>query len=174
MKKLLLAITILFSGLVSWAQGIPLLDKVQGQRVSFTYSYSLSQKGADFQEITGGEVTVEDNAYVMEGLGIKVLSDGETRWSLDPGAREAVVETVEKEDIFTNPALFISSYMNYMDRIKVNSQGRDNLDVTLTLDDETKARFVLKGITFKEKQGKSGFSMDEKSLSVDWVVTDMR
>ena len=174
MKRLLLTILSLFPVLCSSAQGISLLDRVQGQRVSFTYSYSLSQKGSDFQPVTTGDVVVEDNAYILEGLDLKVMSDGVTRWSLDPGAREAVVETVEKEDIFTNPALFIASYRNYMDRIKVNSQGTDSLDVTLTLDEETKARFVLKGITFEEKQGKSGFSMDEKSLSGDWIVTDLR
>ena len=81
---------------------------------------------------------------------------------------------MEQEDLFTNPALFISSYRRYMDKIRVNAQGEDSLDVTLTLDDETRARFVLKGIVFGEPQGKSDFSLDEKSLSKDYVITDLR
>ena len=154
--------------------GIPLLDRAAGQRVQFHYTYSLSQKGAPFKEVTDGDVTVEDNAYVLEGLGLKVVSNGSTRWSLDEGAQEAVIENVEKEDLFTNPALFISSYRKYMDKIQVNAQRADSLDVTLTLDDETKARFVLREIVFMEPQGKSDFSVDEKSLSGDYVITDLR
>jgi hypothetical protein len=81
---------------------------------------------------------------------------------------------VEKEDLFTNPALFISSYKNYMDRIKVNSSSQDSLDVTLVLDEDTSARFVLKNIRFKDKDGKSDFTLDVKSLSSSYVITDLR
>ena len=56
----------------------------------------------------------------------------------------------------------------------MNKEGADYLDVTLTLDDETKARFVLKDIVFQEPQGKSDFSLDEKSLSDKYVITDLR
>lgn len=175
MKRI--AFTLLLSLLAFTAgaqRSIALLDKVEGQRVNFHYTYSLSQKGAAFKAVTDGDVVLEENDYVLEGLGLKVISDGVTRWTLDEDAKEAVVETVEKEDIFTNPALFIGSYKNYMDKIKVNSQGKDSLDVTLTLDDETKARFVLKGIVFGPLQGKSDFSVDEKSLSEKYLVTDLR
>ena len=157
------------------AQGnIPLLDRASGQRVQFHYTYSLSQNGSAFQDITDGDVTVEGNAYTLEGLGLRVVSNGEVRWSMDSGAGELLIEHVEQEDLFTNPALFISSYRNYMDKIKVNGQGRDSLDVTLTLDQNTQARFVLRGIVFQEPQGKSDFSVDEKSLSADYVITDLR
>ena len=66
--------------------GIPLLDRVEGHRVSFHYTYSLSQKGSEFAAVTDGDVTVEENAYILEGLGLKVISDGVTRWSLDSDA----------------------------------------------------------------------------------------
>ncbi len=167
---------LLFSLLLQGLQaqdGIPLLDKVAGHRVRFHYTYSLSQKGADFAPVTDGQVTVEGNAYILEGLGMKVFSDGTTRWTLDPEAREAVVEAVQKEDLFTNPALFIGSYRDYMDKLQVNAAGSDNLDITLTLDEQTRARFVLIGIVYGEEQGKSDFSLDEKSLS-GYLVTDLR
>ena len=47
------------------------------------------------------------------------------------------------------------------------------LDVTLTLDEETKARFVLKDIVFGARKGKSDFSLSEKSLP-DYLITDLR
>ncbi len=157
------------------AQGsIPLLDKVEGHRVSFHYTYSLSRNGEDFTPVTDGDVCVEGNAYRMEGLGLKVVSDGTTRWSVDESAGEMVIEKVEKEDLFTNPALFIASYKNYRDQIRVNSSGEDFLDVTLTLDEDTRARFHLKDIVYGALQGKSDFSLDVKSLSKDFVITDLR
>lgn len=167
---------LLFSLLLQGLQaqdGIPLLDKVAGHRVHFHYTYSLSRAGADFAPVTDGQVTVEGNAYILEGLGMKVVSDGTTRWTLDPEAKEAVVEAVQKEDLFTNPALFIGSYRDYMDKLQVNAAGSDNLDITLTLDEQTRARFVLSGIVYGEVQGKSDFSLDEKSLS-GYLVTDLR
>lgn len=174
MKRL---VSILLFSLSFWGlqaqEGIPLLDKVAGHRVRFHYTYSLSQKGADFSPVTDGQVTVEGNAYILEGLGMKVVSDGTTRWTLDPEAKEAVVEAVQKEDLFTNPALFIGSYRDYMDKLQVNAAGSDNLDITLTLDEQTRARFVLIGIVYGEEQGKSDFSLDEKSLS-GYLVTDLR
>ncbi len=176
MKKFLaIAALVALSGFCAWAQErIPLLDKVQGQRVRFHYTYSLSQGGSSFRDVTDGQVLLEGNAYVMEGLGLKVISDGNTRWSLDSEAQELVIEHVEKEDLFTNPALFIGSYQDYRDRIRVNGSGEDSLDVTLSLDDDTQARFQLKDIVFEEPQGKSDFSLDEQSLPSGYVVTDLR
>ena len=160
--------------LCAFAQGgIPLLDKVQGHRVYFHYSYSLSRNGGAFSPVTEGDVVLEGNAYSLEGLGLQVVSDGQTRWSLDRAAKEAVIEKVEKEDLLTNPALFVGSYRNYLDRIKVNASGPQSLDVTLTLDEDTKCRFVLTDVRFGEEQGKSDFSLEEKSLS-DFLITDLR
>lgn len=173
MKRIVSILFFLMLALGARAQ-IPLLDRVEGHRVLFHYTYSLSQKGADFQDVTDGDVIVEGNNYILEGLGLRVVSNGTTRWSIDPEAGEVVIETVEKENLFTNPALFISAYRDYMDSIQVNKEGADYLDVTLTLDDETKARFVLKDIVFQEPQGKSDFSLDEKSLSNEYVITDLR
>lgn len=155
-------------------EGIALLDKVQGHRVHFHYTYSLSRKGAAFSTVTDGDVVVEGNAYILNGLGLRVVSDGVTRWTEDTTAKEMVVETVEKENLFTNPALFIASYKDYLDKIRVNSAGRDSLDVTLVLDEDTLARFLLKDIVFLDEQGKSDFSLDEKSLSSEYVITDLR
>lgn len=175
MRRFLLISALAAISLGAFAQGrIPLLDKVEGHRVTFHYTYSLSQKGADFTQVTDGNVVVEGNDYTLEGLDLKVVSNGTTRWTLDEGAKEMVIETVEKEDLFTNPALFIASYKNYLDRIKVNSQAADALDVTLTLDDETRARFILKDIVYCEPQGKSDFSVDEKSLPSSYIITDLR
>ena len=125
-------------------------------------------------QITDGDVTVEDNAYLLSGLGLEVRSDGVTRWSMDRAAEEVLIEKVVKEDLFTNPALFIGSYKSYMDKIRVNASSANSLDVTLVLDEETSARFVLKDIVFQDKQGKSDFTLDVKSLPDSFIITDLR
>jgi len=175
MRRLLTSLMALSLTLGAFAQGsIPILDRVPGHRVQFHYTYSLSQGGKPMTQVTDGDVTVEDNAYLLSGLGLEMRSDGTTRWSVDREAEEVLIEKVEKEDILTNPALFISSYKGYMDRIKVNASSPNSLDVTLILDDDTAARFVLRNIVFLDKQGKSDFPLDEKSLPKSYVVTDLR
>ena len=98
MKRIAFTLLLILLSLTAWAQkSIALLDKVEGHRVNFHYTYSLSQKGADFKAVTDGDVVLEGNDYLLEGLGLKVISDGTTRWTLDESAGEAVVETVEKD-----------------------------------------------------------------------------
>ena len=175
MKRIVIGLSAILLSLSAFAQGsIPLLDRVPGHRVQFHYTYSLSQGGKPMTQITDGEVTVEENAYLLSGLGLEVRSDGATRWSMDHAAEEVLIEKVAKEDLFTNPALFISSYKSYMDKIRVNASSANSLDVTLVLDDETSARFVLKNIVFLDKQGKSDFTLDVKSLPDSFIITDLR
>ncbi|MBO4585748.1 MAG: hypothetical protein J5675_04010 [Bacteroidales bacterium] len=174
MRRFSAIVFTLFLALGLKAQGLEMLDRVKDSRASFHYTYLLSRDGGEFARVTDGDVTVEDNAYVLEGLGLKVTSDGKTRLSVDPQAREAVVETVQKEDIFTNPALFIGSWRKYSSRLKVNSCTGDSMDVTLVLDDDTLARFVLSGISFTEKQGMADFSTDFSTLPSDYFLTDLR
>ena len=175
MKRFVTGLAATLLSLCAFAQGgIPLLDKVPEHRVKFHYTYSLSQGGKPMTKITEGEVTVEDNAYLLSGLGLEVRSDGVTRWSMDREAEEVLIEKVAKDDILTNPALFISSYKSNMDKIKVNGSSSNSLDVTLVLDEDTSARFVLKDIVFLDKQGKSDFTLDVKSLSDSFIITDLR
>lgn len=173
--RIVAAIAALLVSVASFGQSIALLDKVPGHRVTFDYSYSLSREGKPMEKVTAGLVTVEENCFVLSGLGLEVRSDGNTRWTLDAESKEVLVERVESEDLFTNPALFISSYKKYRDRLKVNSSGADFLDITLDLDEDVKARFQLRHIVFSEPTGdKKDFSLDEKSLDASYVVTDLR
>ena len=68
----------------------------------------------------------------------------------------------------------VDRYKEHMDKMHVNASGDAFLDVTLTLDTDTRARFLLTDIVYMDPKGKSDFSLDEKSLSGDYVVTDLR
>ena len=175
MKRIILSLFAALGAVTAFAQSIPLLDKVPDHRVEFDYVYYLAKDGKPEFEVTSGKVTVEDNAYAMTGLGLEVYSDGNTRVSVDHSASEVLIETVEEEDLFTNPALFIGAYKQYTDRIKVNRSGKDYLDVSLTLDDDAVCRFSLSNIQFLDKKGDmSDFKFDTLSVGKDFLVTDLR
>lgn len=168
-----LAILILSCAFV-YAQNIPQLDRAAGKRVNFHYEYSLSKDGGDFSKVTEGNVLVEDSAYRLEGLGLTIVCDGETRWTYDPEAGEVVIESAEKDNILTNPALLISSYQAYGSALHVKGGSKDSLDVVYDVDDDVHARFVLNGIVYSDQQGKSDFTFDVKSLPKESIVTDLR
>ena len=173
-RRLISLAIMLLACALSYAQSIPQLDRAAGKRVSFHYEYNLSKNGGDFSKVTEGEVLVEDIAYRLDGLGLTIVCDGETRWTYDPQAGEVVIESAEKDNILSNPALLISSYRAYGSALHVKGGSKDSLDVIYDVDDDVHARFVLSGIVYSDQQGKSDFTFDVKSLPKDSVVTDLR
>lgn len=174
--KIILTAALLSLGFAAFAQErIPLLDKALGHRVTFDYSYQLSLKGEDMHEVTSGKMIVEDNCFNLTGLGLSIVSDGESRWTVDNEAKEVLIEEVDEDDVITNPVLIISSYKGFGDNLKVNSSSSDSIDLTLRLDDKSSARFILKKVVFSDPTGeKKDFTVDVKSLGSEYVVTDLR
>ena len=78
------------------------------------------------------------------------------------------------ERIVDAPALILGGYRSYMKRIKVLASGADSLRFTFRLDEDVVAMISLSDVVFSEPQGKSDFTLDVKSLSKDYVVTDLR
>ena len=174
MKRIITLIALSMTCALCFAQAIPQLDKASGKRVTFHYVYSLSKDGADFRQVTVGNVTVEENAYKLSGLGLTIISDGETRWTQDVCAQELVIESVDKEAIEVNPALLIASYKKYRNDLKVMSGTEDSLDIVYNVGEDMYARFVLTDIRYLEPQGKSDLTFDVKSLPESYIVTDLR
>ena len=174
MKRIITIIALTMTCAICFAQAIPQLDKAGGKRVNFHYVYSLSKDGADFKQVTEGQVTVEENAYKLNGLGLTIISDGETRWTQDASAQELVIEAVDKESIEVNPALLIASYKAYRKDLKVVSGTEDSLDIIYNVEDNMRARFVLTDIRYGEPQGKSDLTFDVSSLPKSYIVTDLR
>ena len=175
-RTVISAIIMILSCTFSYAQAlsIPQLDRAAGKRVSFHYEYLLSRDGGDFSKVTEGDVLTEDNAYRLDGLGLTVVCNGETRWTYDPSASEVVIESAENDNILTNPALLISSYRGYGNALHVKSGSRNSLDVVYDVDQDVKARFILTGIEYSDTKGKTDFTFDVKSVSEGAVVTDLR
>ena len=138
---------------------------LQSSLVSFDYNYRTDDKVA----VTGkGSITVQGKMYVMEGDGLRIWCDSVTRWTLDPEAREAYIETVsDSPDILSNPLPYINSLTG------VKSDGNS---ISGTYSSQGKdIRFTITNIRSSERRSDfSFFRFDPASLKKDWVVTDLR
>jgi len=174
MKRICIIIALALVSVLSFAQDrIALLDKAVGKRVSFNYVYSYDD-GKGLQEVTKGKVIAEGECFMVTGMGLTSYSDGSTCWMVDSKEKEVVIQALSQEDPFTNPALLVNSYRNYMDSIVVKNEGPDSLDIFLLLDNNTKIRFVLSSVKFSDPAGTEEFRFSTSSLSSDYVVTDLR
>lgn len=174
MKRICIIIALALVSVLCFAQDrISILDRAVGKRVTFNYVYSYDN-GKGMSEVTKGLVTAEGECFIVTGLGLTSYSDGSTCWMVDENEKEVVIQPLSKEDPFTNPALMVSSYRNYMDKITVKGEGADSLDIILKLDDNTKVRFVLSSVKYAEPKGTDEFRFSTSSLSSDYVVTDLR
>ena len=153
---------------------IALLDKASGKRVSFAYRYFLIQDGEDGDEVTSGHVSVQGNAFRLDGLGLELWSDGSTRWTMDSVAKELLIEAVDGEDLLTNPALLVLDYRHHPGLLKVRKEGPDSLDVEVHLDERTAVHLIISGVTFNEEGPLSDYVLELASLGKDYVVTDLR
>ena len=104
---------LLVSVLSAAAQSIPLLDKAAGHRVTFDYSYGYTSGGKTYDNVASGKMTVQGSAYLLKGDGLEVYSDGDVRWTLDRSGKEAIIESVDSEDVMTNPAAIVAGYKSF-------------------------------------------------------------
>lgn len=155
------------AGLSALAQGgVPVLDRVPGHRV--TFHWVLADGGL------AGDATVQGSAYRLTAGDYEVWSDGTVSWVIDREAREVLVQRVEEEDIFSNPALIVGSYRLLSDRLQVHAATDDSLDATVSLDGGNDLHFRLTGIAFHDEGDISDFVFDAASLDASYVVTDLR
>lgn len=92
-----------------------LMSRAADAAVSFSYSYLLS--GPRISAEGTGEVTFQDNAFHAMNDGMEIYSDGETRWTIDRRAKEAVTENQDSysDDLLSNPALVVRNALEYFE-----------------------------------------------------------
>ena len=120
---------------------IQALDRIaEGACVSFDYTYWVaSGQNASLSQTSEGTVTAQRDAYVVTGLGLEVRSDEKTRWSIDPAAKEVLIESVADvvaEDLFLTPTLAVCRYQSFFSpkfvgRTFVSDGFVDRFDLTL-------------------------------------------
>lgn len=97
------------------------VGKVSASLVSFDYSFTMPTKKA---RMTGsGSVKVQGTSFIVDGNGLEIWCDGNTRWTIDRVSEEALVEAVDDsfDSYATNPALMIASIDNAFQEISFGS-----------------------------------------------------
>ena len=102
----------------SGASSIDVLDRIRNESVSFDYTYwvATGDKPSELRQSSSGTVVAQQDAYAVTGLGLEVRSDSRTRWSIDPAAKEVLIESVGSEvadDLLLTPTLAVCRYSDY-------------------------------------------------------------
>ena len=204
MKKTFFSILLLASCLMAAAADPfrTFASRVAASCVSFDYTFESMHDGVKF---TGnGSAAVQGEAFRMEGNGLKIFSDGKTRWTVDADAQELIIEPVDAAatDFISNPALLVSAADKAFDavpagaatfkgqtvsaysltprkdvgisRLQLYFRQDELVGVSLTVDDGTTSEFALSHLTFADPGSLAAFRYDERSAGSGWVVTDLR
>ena len=167
------------------------------------FHYTFEVKG-DVPVKGSGAVSLLGDAYRIIGNEMEIWCNGTTRWTVDRNAREAYVETVEKEstDYLANPATLLGALTRVFEVRTVSdvtlggkklksiqmspSVGDTGLrDVSLYLNGSIPERVIITVEDGTQTLFRiSGFTAVEKSdadyifdiasLGSDYVVTDLR
>ena len=160
------------------------------------YTVNMSQT-----RISGTAVVkVQDEAYQMVGNGLEVLCDGETVWTMDPVAKEVIIEEVGTESIafMNNPALLFINLSSAFDvRKETPSEGSIFYELIskvdcgmygadLTVSDDgclkrgvfslTDGNTVIVDVRSMKQTKKEPVTSFRPSseFDSDWIVTDLR
>lgn len=110
MKKVLFVVSFMLLGLAAGAQSIvsDFISTLKGKNASFAYTYTLK---ADVPMSGKGTVSLQGNAFHMNGNGLDIWCDGKTRWTMDLTSDECYVESVDVSgaDYEANPALLVGA-----------------------------------------------------------------
>ena len=143
-----------------------LMAQLDTSLVSFDYRY---RSEGDIPVEGSGRITVEGRMYRSEGNGLKIWSDGTTRWTVDPSSREAYIENVaDSPDILSNPAPYLKSLSD------VKADG-SRISGIWTAPDGTRMKLSISNVEIRPRsRDATGFSFDVRSLDSTWVVSDLR
>ena len=159
MKKLIIIIVLIFSGSLfgqTDTKAESLLNEVSTKvkaykNISINFKYELNNVSENINQETKGSVTIEDNKYVLNVLGITRIYDGKTLYNISPEDEEVTISSENTEDEGTiTPSKMLSFYeegYTYKMDIVQNVKGRKIQYVKLIpIDSNAETKHVLLGI----------------------------
>jgi len=178
------------------------IGNVAVHRTVFEYKFVMEPSVKDSPKVVGeGKVIIQDNCWCVEGMGVDMHCDGKSTWIVDPVSEEIIIENAEDSEAAMNPVTMISAFDESFERksltiekqfVKAVLEPKTKSDIvsvtvliardgsslhgaSVKMKDGTVTYFTVPSFAFKGKtQDMSVFSFDEKSVSKDYVVTDLR
>lgn len=161
----------------------------------FDFSYA-GKSGSGSPEKWNGSVKVQGHAFVLKSSGVEIWCDGVACRTVDAGAKEVIIEPVQKD---LQPDFFreVSSVMvnvggNSLEKVSLKPQApvsgiasvtvyvdtASSLPVfrkaTVRTNEGNDAEVVISGMKYTAPVPVSSFVFRTDSLDSSWVVTDLR
>lgn len=179
-----------------------LYHEMETKAAYLQYEFSLIVSGV--KTIGSGNLTTQENAYLLEGNGLRISCDGSSVWLMDQEAKEVIVEKVSTgvDSYMSNPVLLFTG-MN--DLFTVTSSVKNGSQIVCSLSPKTacgvkegtlvlntagevpvfvsgaftftsgeKLDIKIKSMTFLSKKSLTHYSVSLSTLDSSWVVTDLR
>jgi outer membrane lipoprotein-sorting protein len=157
MKKLsILLVLIITSTSFSQDKAEALLNEVSTRvksynNISVEFKYELSNVSENINQETRGDVTIQNEKYHLNVLGVTRIFDGKTLYAISPEDEEVTVSSENSEDEGTiTPSKMMTFYeegYNYKMDILQNVNGRKIQYVKLTpIDSNSEIKYVLLGV----------------------------
>ena len=161
MKRLLTSLLILISVTVSAQTFVKEVEA--GKRIELNYSYKMR---GDVPVQGSGKAIIQFPCFKTEGNGLRIISDGKTRWTMDLEAKEVYIEFGDDYE---------KGYIQILDKMRFIKENKDSVAGTYRNSDK-EFEFNLTNIRKTEKvEGDvSEFRLDVKTLDKSWIVTDLR
>ncbi|WP_299117246.1 outer membrane lipoprotein carrier protein LolA [uncultured Winogradskyella sp.] len=121
------------------------------ENISVDFKYELNNVSENITQETKGDVTIQDDKYVLNVLGVTRIYDGKTLYNISPEDEEVTISSENTEDEGTiTPSKMLSFYEDgytYKMDIVQNVKGRKIQYVKLTpIDSNAEIKHVLLGI----------------------------
>lgn len=157
MKKLsILLALVLTSSIFAQDKAKALLSEVSNKvksydNISVDFKYELNNVSENINQETKGDVTIQDDKYVLNVLGVTRIYDGKILYNISPEDEEVTISSENTEDEGTiTPSKMLSFYEDgytYKMDILQNVKGRKIQYVKLVpIDSNAEIKHVLLGI----------------------------
>jgi len=197
MRRLFFALTSLLSGVFCSAQTAQealdnFIGNVAVHRTVFDYTFVMQPSLKESPKVVGqGKLTMQDNCWCVEGMGVNMHCDGKSLWIVDESSGEIIIENAGDSEAALNPVTMIAAFDESFVRKSVTVEkqyvkavlepkgkgdivsvtvmiARDGSSLhcaTVRMKDGTVTDFAVPSFAFKGKtQDMSVFSFDEKSF----------
>lgn len=143
---------------------------MKSSEITFSYTYDVS--GMKVGMKGQGSVILQGESFILEVDGLEIRCDGKTRWTIDRGAEELVIEHYDSHsaDLAANPALLVSDLFEVSSQSVAEYSGKKATKVVLV----PKSYLGLRDVTLYFRYGtdESDILIGASVESSDSVVTD--
>lgn len=173
MRKLIVALSMLFIAHLSWSQYDPaakvVLDAMSAKYKNVTafkatFSQKIENKSAGIEEEMEGEITVKGKYYKLEVIGTEIYNNGKEVWVFTPDLDEVTVSAYNPEEEEITPGNVYDLYKKGFKYALISKMP--NGDRVIELDPETRDKTYFKiRLIVDSKDNMKSFTVFEKTGS---------